>query len=328
MILPVSFYPLVVGFLGSFRSPTTLVTNLCVPPGQLIQLSKYLAIHHPLLIRHLQSLSELNEENEHHVLVILNLSCKDIEAQLRQKTTLRHLNFNYRWLLVHTEDIYETEERAIDIFAEIGILHASEIYLCHFQIDHDMVEIKRMYRNSVSSTLILEPIYEAPLRNFSAITWTRRDPSLVASRLLPPGLDGSLIRATMAIPHNDSLNHLWDYQDRHIDTITKVGFLLTNVMISYLNASAVFKPTPAWGYLNETTGKWDGMTGELLRNDADIAATPWFCNLLRMPTIQYISMASPSKIMFLFQSPKLTMTDNVFLLPFHWVSKARFAQIG
>lgn len=315
-----AFLPILVGFLGSFESPITLVTNLCAPPGQLIQFNQYLTTHHPIMIRHLQSLTQLDEPNEHQVLVILNLSCKGIKEQITQESTKRHLNFSYRWLLINSEDIYSTQQRAMDIFSDVEILHLSEIYFFDIQKANYIIEFKRVYRNSLATPLILESVYIAPLENPSAITWTRRDPSLVASRLLPPGLNGTLIRATMSIVHNDSLNHLWDYQDRHVDTVTKVNHMLTHAMISFINATVTVSPVSGWGYLNNVTGEYTGMTGQLLNNEADIAASAFFCNLIRLPTIQYISMSSPSKLMFLFQSPKLTMTDNVFLLPFQWVS--------
>lgn len=119
----------------------------------------------------------------------------------------------------------------------------------------------------------------------------------------------------MVITNNDSVNHLDDYHDKHIDTITKVCFILTNHLISYLNASVTYSIVPSWGYL-DADGEWSGMIGQLVRNEADLGATSLFFTADRVSVIQYIAMPSSTGSAFIFRSPKLSYTDNVFLLPF------------
>lgn len=119
----------------------------------------------------------------------------------------------------------------------------------------------------------------------------------------------------MVVTNNDSLNHLDDYRDKHIDTITKVCFILTNHLISYLNASVTYSIVPSWGYL-DANGEWSGMIGQLVKNEADLGATSLFFTADRVSVIQYIAMPSSTGSAFLFRSPKLSYTDNVFLLPF------------
>lgn len=85
-------------------------------------------------------------------------------------------------------------------------------------------------------------------------------------------LNGIELRASMVVTNNDSLNHLDDYQDKHIDTITKVCFILTNHLISYLNASVKYSIVPSWGYL-DANGEWSGMIGQLVRNEADLGGS-------------------------------------------------------
>lgn len=59
------------------------------------------------------------------------------------------------------------------------------------------------------------------------------------------------------------------------------------------------------------------MVGELLRNEAELGASPLFMTTDRVPLIQYIAMPSPTGSRFVFRAPKLSYTDNVFLLPFN-----------
>lgn len=115
-----------------------------------------------------------------------------------------------------------------------------------------------------------------------------------------------------AIHNNDKHN----FRDKHIDTITKVNYALTNHLVSYVNATVRYSVVSTWGYRNKTTGDWDGMIGELVNNISDIGASPLFFTSDRVSIIQYIAMPSPTTSEFIFRAPKLSYTDNVFLLPF------------
>lgn len=104
--------------------------------------------------------------------------------------------------------------------------------------------------------------------------------------------------------------------DKHIDTITKSNYVLTNYVIAFVNATVSYSIVPSWGYQNKTTERWDGMIGELVENQADIGASALFMTDDRAGTIEYIAMPSPTGSAFIFRAPKLSYTDNVFLLPF------------
>ena len=61
---------------------------------------------------------------------------------------------------------------------------------------------------------------------------------------------------------------------------------------------------------------FSGMVGQLVRNEAEIGSSPLFMTIDRVSLIQYIAMPTPTGSRFVFRSPKLSFTDNVFLLPF------------
>ena len=106
------------------------------------------------------------------------------------------------------------------------------------------------------------------------------------------------------------------YSDQHVDTISKVSYILTNHLIAYINASVKYSIVDSWGYPNKTTGHWNGMIGQLMRNEAVLGASPLFFTMERINIIQYIAMPSKTGSKFIFRAPKLSYTDNVFLLPF------------
>lgn len=58
------------------------------------------------------------------------------------------------------------------------------------------------------------------------------------------------------------------------------------------------------------------MVGQLVRNEVDIGATPLFMTVDRVALIQYIARPSSAGSRFIFRAPKLSYTDNVYLLPF------------
>lgn len=59
-----------------------------------------------------------------------------------------------------------------------------------------------------------------------------------------------------------------------------------------------------------------GMVGQLVRNEVELGATPLFMTVDRVSIIQYIASPTPTGSRFIFRSPKLSYTDNVYILPF------------
>lgn len=100
------------------------------------------------------------------------------------------------------------------------------------------------------------------------------------------------------------------------DPITKVNYILTNYLMSYVNASINYSIVNSWGYKDDKSGEWNGMVGQLIRNEVEVGSSPLFMTIERIPLIQYIAMPTPTGSRFVFRSPKLSYTDNIFLLPF------------
>lgn len=271
---------------------------------------------HSLLIRHVSTLEDIDEADAHHILILFNLACPRVEEMIRNSG--EKFNSEYRWLLVDTTDYANTEDKVLQLFAQAPILHSSQLYyLSHFS--SGAFELQRVYRNSPATELIQEQVLQGDLIN-RTFSWAGERQAVAIARQQPPGLAGTLVNASLVITHNDSLNHLTDYADKHLDTISKVNFMLTNDIVAFMNATVHYSIVSSWGYLNSTTGQWDGMIGELVRGEAQVGASPLFFTADRVGTIQYLSMTSPTKSKFVFQAPKLSYTENVFLLPFGYVS--------
>lgn len=83
-----------------------------------------------------------------------------------------------------------------------------------------------------------------------------------------------------------------------------------------MNGTVSYSVVPSWGYKNKSTGEWTGMVGQLLCNEADIGATALFFTTERISKIEYISHSSSTSAGFIFLSPKLSYTNNLYALPF------------
>lgn len=318
--LVTTLLPMLATFLGFLDNPPAIVTHLCAPPHQLIEFHEYFLAHRPVLIQHRRDLQDLADTDPHKVLVVVNLSCRGLLDELKKCD--EQLNFHYKWYLVDLERPNSTIEHALDLFSNISILQSSEIYFGQ-SIVQDIFEVKRMFRNSLALDLILEPILEGSVKHMT-FRRTCTECAVTASRVRRPVLQNLVLDGGIVISNNDTLNHLDDYHDKHIDTFTKVSYQLTNVLLDFLNASVIYKVVATHGYYNNETGEIDGLVKLLLNREVELAGSPWYANLERFPHVQFISMSSGSKLWMLFIAPNLSVTDNVFLLPFQGVSTLIF----
>ncbi|XP_072932062.1 uncharacterized protein [Epargyreus clarus] len=152
------------------------------------------------------------------------------------------------------------------------------------------------------------------LHNFMEITALRR-----------LNLRGHEITICFVLTNNDSINHLTDGVSGHIDTITKVNFPTINQLLDFLNASRKFIFAETWGYMHN--GTWNGMTGYLVKGEVEIGGSPMFFTSQRMSIVEYISSPTPTRSKFVFQQPKLSYENNLFLLSFQytvWYSSMAF----
>ncbi|XP_069696780.1 probable glutamate receptor [Periplaneta americana] len=130
-----------------------------------------------------------------------------------------------------------------------------------------------------------------------------------------------LVKSAMVVTNNDTLNHLGDDVDRHIDSLTKANHVHLAHVLRILNASVEMKATDSWGYLQN--GSWSGLAGYLQRGEVDIGCTAMFMLPSRLPIVHFISAPVKTKSAFLFRPPPLSFVQNIFTLPFSravWLS--------
>ncbi|XP_039441637.1 ionotropic receptor 75a-like [Culex pipiens pallens] len=252
--------------------------------------------------------------NDHQTFLVVDLACPGTKQLLKSAGLL--LFMKYRWLIVNSKFFVEdhpSEEDQVKYFeqslADLSLLVSSEIFI-----------FIKQTANNFSVNQIFKHFELAPFKVELFGSWIdgsfkdERNERVTSVRRLD--LQGHTLQASMVVTNQETLQHLTDYKEKHIDTITKVNYILTNCLAAYMGAHVNYSVVSTWGYLNTTTGRWDGMIGELSQLRADLGASPLFFTADRVAVIEYVAMTSATRSKFIFRSPKLSFTENVFLLPF------------
>ncbi|XP_037047075.1 glutamate receptor ionotropic, delta-2-like isoform X1 [Bradysia coprophila] len=254
--------------------------------------------------------------DRHQEVIVVELSCA-----ANTVLSMNRQMFNYYKVIVFDGSVNSSSCDKMDgriqhLLQDSPVLPISQFFIVCKDFGNNNFAVKQVYRLGTLEPLIME----------DHATYNRThyvNAVVLPSALRRRNFHGFLLKASMVLLNNDSLNHLDDYRDLHIDAEAKYSYQLTKHLISFVNATATFSIVPSWGYRNKTSGSWTGMIGELLRNEADIGATGLFFTTERIPVIEYISHSSTASAGFIFLSPKLSYTDNLYILPFDrllWIS--------
>ncbi|CAH1364152.1 unnamed protein product [Tenebrio molitor] len=214
-----------------------------------------------------------------HQLFIIDLTCHDSLPLLKQAEKLGIFKSPFRWILYGPVSTVSSFYFAVD----------SQVFI----IEPDRVET--IYKYSPKSSFVRDDVTSLSKRT---------------------NLMGATIKISIVITNPDSLNHLWDYRNKHMDAISKLNYILVHQLMSYLNASKEIIIQKTWGYKNQTTGLYSGMAGDLQTGVANLGGTPLFFTTDRIDIIDYIAATTPTYMKFIFKAPPLTYVTNVFTLPF------------
>ncbi|GLV44368.1 Ionotropic receptor 64a [Carabus blaptoides fortunei] len=179
-----------------------------------------------------------------------------------------------KWLIINNDLNRNVMEIVEEYFTGMNILVDSDVSLVN-QIVEVKYSIVKLYKRQKHGELVIEN-YAVKRKN----------------------LQNTNLRTAIVITHNDTMNHLTDYRDKHLDSITKVNYILVNHLANIVNASLSYTIKNTWGYKKNNT--WTGMIGELTEDKADIGGTPLFVTSDRIDTIDYIAMTTATKSKFVF----------------------------
>nr|ULA45345.1 chemosensory ionotropic receptor IR75q.2 [Agrotis segetum] len=299
---------MIVDVIQSVGRPSSVIAKLCWTSTKIIQL-------HSLLTKEYIQFSAgdvINGDNaqfydeEQHIVFLADLDCPDIDAYFQKNSFRNFFRAPFRWVFFRDPDKDDIVPEAV---AKIDVLVDSEVLVLR-SVD-DTYEMHYIYKVGANTTWNTE-FYG---------TWDTKKRFQKSPRFIEPtslrrlDIDGYEISICYVLTNNKSVDHLTDGLDDHIDTITKVSFPTTNHLLDFLNAKRKYVFADTWGY--RVNGTWNGMTGYLVRGEVEVGGSPMFFTFERVSIVDYISSPTPTRSKFVFQQPKLSYENNLFLLPFN-----------
>uniref|UniRef100_A0A182NHU3 Ionotropic glutamate receptor C-terminal domain-containing protein n=1 Tax=Anopheles dirus TaxID=7168 RepID=A0A182NHU3_9DIPT len=263
-----------------------------------------------------------HERNQHQTVVIVDLACPGTSLLLESANQL--LYKRVRWIVLQSrlDEVGKAGEWTsctdCTLLDRLPLLVSNELFYFCTEPTTGRHLVRQQYR--LSSAVSSPPA--TVLETFG--TWlpgvgVRVEPPTVRSPVTSTRRQNFRqfqLRASLVILHNETLQHLDDLQDKHTDTVSRVNYLLTKSVALALNATVRFSFVDSWGYRDAQTGRYTGMIGELQRDLADLGGTSMFFTQDRIAHVDYLAMTVSARAIFVFRAPKLSFTDNVFLLPF------------
>lgn len=228
----------------------------------------------------------------HHSVIVMDLTChKPLELP---NTDF----FRTRWIFLHSKNVLKSREVQNRIFLEffetIDLSVNSEImYVIKIR---DLFEIRKVFKYSGQDPLVQE--------------------------LFGYWQEGRPIQSNLSVQVNTIRR--WNLQGVNFnalvicasknDAATRVSKVLTTAMALQLNATINF----------HCINGWDNELLHFLQTDStSLGVTPSYMTPERLNLVRFLAMTGPIDYKFIFRSPKLSYTDNVFALTFHkhvWLS--------
>ncbi|XP_011501319.1 PREDICTED: uncharacterized protein LOC105364971 [Ceratosolen solmsi marchali] len=208
-----------------------------------------------------------------------------------------------------------TYECLIGNFGNFAIYPDSEVIILRTS-SSGSIDIISVYRSSPGRDVIEEN------RGF----WRSKDgisihDTYVSSRRRR-NLHQTSLKSSIVVTNPNTINHLTDYHDKHVDTITKCNYVWLHHITDAMNATVTYSIVNSWGY-RDKNGSWNGMMGLLSRKEIDIGGTSMFLVGDRWDDVVYIPLSTPTRAAFIFRQPPLSFVSNIFTLPFHrsvWIA--------
>ncbi|CAK9828789.1 Ionotropic receptor 75a [Anthophora retusa] len=256
---------------------------------------------------------------EHKTLYVLDLDCDYAFSLLKSANGTGMFMAPIKWLLIQDRaTVSGNSTRGIEeTFKDMAVYPDSEVILARrVEAGNSFTEITSVYRPSPFRGVIVENRGNwtsdggVRLVNFHAASRRRKD------------LLGTPLKSCLVMTDPDTINHLTDYENKHIDPVTKANYPWILHIVSRMNATVSFRISNTWGYQGGN-GSWSGMTGMLQRREIDIGGTGTFFIAQRIGVVDYVQLYTHTRSAFIFRQPLLSTVSNIFTLPFQrsvWIA--------
>ncbi|XP_017779196.1 PREDICTED: glutamate receptor 2-like, partial [Nicrophorus vespilloides] len=231
-----------------------------------------------------------------HQMILVDYSCSFSKDLLDMVNNNSLFNYPLRWIIMNT--------RELD--AKYKIFVNSRVYL----VDESVVSL---YKITPDKPYIYNQIF-----NESSITFhTLSD---VKDR---PDLQKSTMNISIPYLYDETFNNFESLKPSMGDALCKHNYILMLSIVDMLNITPNFHFFRSWGVPDKKTGMYDGVAGDLQREQSELGATVLFFLKDRIRILEYIAPSTPTNEKFIFRGPPLSVVSNIYALPFNfavWIS--------
>nr|CAI5837534.1 unnamed protein product [Callosobruchus analis] len=152
-----------------------------------------------------------------------------------------------------------------------------------------------VYKIGESSTEILENfigVYD-PTGGFTTFS----DVAVFRNR---SNLSGLEVNVTYVATNPETLEHLEDYRQNHVDPLTKVNWIRVGHLFNMFNITYNKIWVNTWGYRDNETNKFSGMLGDLQSGTSEFGGTQCFYTYDRIDYVDFIPAWTPTFMKFIF----------------------------
>lgn len=252
-------------------------------------------------------------DNQLQDFITLDINCP-IE-QLISAFKNNHYSVVYaRWLIVDSEHSVGAldEEKLLPLLSSIPIGQGTDLYYLVEKIEE--LRLKQAYRKyRVDDSVVLEDygsFFNRSVETFQDL----RDMEVMSLRRR--NMEGVEFDQGISLDYPESLDHLDDFVDVEVDSVTKNSLKLTSIFLKYMNALPRYLISKGWGGYDPKTKIFNELLGDLQQGKAELSGS---CGVLRGNrwwAADFASYGPQTGTMIVFRAPKLSYTTNVFLLPF------------
>ncbi|KAJ2946159.1 hypothetical protein O0L34_g5090 [Tuta absoluta] len=295
---------------GAHARPSAVSATLCWPPNKKVKLhSAFTKRDQVVMVRFSKpgSIQKLVHDQE-KIVFLVDLSCANISEHLKLSNKQKLFRSPSRWILLAGADNSSLNGHRIPK-EDIDVLPDGEVIVVK-TLEHGRYDLYFIYKIGGGAKWRTEQYGTWTIQN--KLRKTEKFEEVTALRRT--NLHKYEIAAAVVITNNSSVNHLLDGKEDHIDTVSKANFPPIDHLMDYINATKKYIFMPSWGYKYNDT--WTGISGLLVRDEVEIGVSPLFITKDRWQELSFIIRPTPTDMKFVFIQPKLSYTQNLYLLSF------------
>ncbi|CAG9822647.1 unnamed protein product [Phaedon cochleariae] len=275
--------------------------------------SKQIEIHRNSSPEYLDRFFHCFSINNWYIIDIINCGSTDSEPE----SILKYMNhtrlFNYPLKHLFLIDGYDYPS-FMNKSAKYEILPMSELFIASFHQNNSSVDIYQPYKIGRKGELFIEHFGkwtpdEGMTQFYKNIPTSVRRKNFQQSEIIvsvvvknPKSLDVKNFDDFSEVDENEP----YFFQD----------FPNVHSLFQHLNASFSFRIFDSYGYLNHSTGRFDGMVADLYEEKGDISGTALFLSEDRQKIVDFIKTFNSWGTKFVLKKPSLSYIENIYFMTF------------